>query len=289
MEKVLLNKLKLAGLTKREAHIYMALLQKKELTASEIASIIPISRTKIYEVIPNLVSKGFCSEVQKDGKRIYSAVEPKIALKSLLISIKQNYEETIKSSKEIFEKKSSVINELENQLTKIHSENIKKQDNIDYIEVIKDRNQIRDRWLTIQKHAKLEELAFNKPPYSITPQENIQHEKELIKRNVICKGIYEYDDSSMPDSSFIEMLESFANIGEEVRVINKLPMKLAIIDERVSMLALNDPVSLKPSITTMVITHPSFALAQKEVFESYWNKAVPFKEFKKNIKMKSTS
>ena len=67
MEKVLLNKLKLAGLTKREAHIYMALLQKKELTASEIASIIPISRTKIYEVIPNLVSKGFCIEVQKDG------------------------------------------------------------------------------------------------------------------------------------------------------------------------------------------------------------------------------
>ncbi len=56
-------------------------------------------------------------------------------------------------------------------------------------------------------------------------------------------------------------------------------MKLAIIDEHITMLALNDPISLTPSITTMIVTHPSFATAQKEVFNSYWQKSVTHEEF----------
>jgi HTH-type transcriptional regulator, sugar sensing transcriptional regulator len=38
---------------------------------------------------------------------------------------------------------------------------------------------------------------------------------------------------------------------------------------------------MKPSITTMVVNHPSFALAQKEVFKSYWTKSISFEDFKK--------
>jgi hypothetical protein len=76
----------------------------------------------------------------------------------------------------------------------------------------------------------------------------------------------------------------YASFGEECRVIKELPMKLVIIDEKITMLALNDPVSMKPSITTMIIDHPSFALAQKEVFESYWSKSVPLKSFIKSVK-----
>ncbi len=60
-------------------------------------------------------------------------------------------------------------------------------------------------------------------------------------------------------------------------------MKLAISDETITMLALTDRISMKPSITTMIIDHPSFARAQKKVFESYWNDAITIEDFKNNL------
>jgi hypothetical protein len=126
-------------------------------------------------------------------------------------------------------------------------------------------------------------LGFNRPPYSMPFSENMKHQSRLMKKkSVASRGIYEYGDlfsGSIP-SDFFPVFEYYESLGEQCRVIEKLPMKLMIVDEKITMLALNDPVSMKPSITTMIIRHPSFALAQKEVFESHWLKAVPFKQFK---------
>ena len=282
----LLNKLQESGLTKREAHIYLALLQKKEFAASELASIIPVGRTKVYEIIPALIAKGLCTEIQKDGKKIYCAVEPKSALQSLLSFFRQKVEEEIAQREEEILKKQKMFNNLQNDLDGIYTSNLEKSDSLDYIEVLKDKNQIRKRWIEIQKNTKTEMLGFNKPPYSMPYSENMKHQQKLMKKKtIISKGIYEFGDlfsGTMP-SEFFPVFEYYESLGEECRVIEKLPMKLMIMDEKITMLALNDPVSMQPSITTMIIRHPSFALAQKEVFESYWLKAVPFKQFKKKL------
>jgi len=55
--------------------------------------------------------------------------------------------------------------------------------------------------------------------------------------------------------------------------------------KKITMFALNDPISLKPSITTMIKNHPSFAMTLKYVFESIWEKAIPFEEFKNKEKI----
>ena len=49
--------------------------------------------------------------------------------------------------------------------------------------------------------------------------------------------------------------------------------------KKVTMLALKDPVSLMPSITTMIVSHKSFAQSLKEVFESYWEKSISPEDF----------
>jgi predicted transcriptional regulator len=284
MYTILLNKLQDSGLTKREAHLYIALLQKKEFAASELASISPVGRTKVYEIIPSLIAKGLCTEIQKDGKKIYCAIEPKSALKSLLSFFKQKVEEEIAKKEEEIIKKQDMFNDLENDLDKIYTSNLEKTESLDYIEVLKDKNQIRKRWIELQKCTKKEMLGFNKPPYSMPYSENQKHQQNLMKKKkIVSKGIYEYGDlftGNIP-TDFFPVFEYYESLGEECRVIEKLPMKLMIMDEKITMLALNDPVSMQPSITTMIIRHPSFALAQKEVFESYWTKAVPFKQFKK--------
>ena len=279
----LLNKLQNNGLTKREAHIYLALLQKQEFAASELASIIPVGRTKVYEIIPNLISKGLCTEVQKDNKKIYRAVEPAIALKNLLSFFQEEIDFEIEKKKELLVKKEKDFEELQKDLAKIYSRNINKSSTLDYIQVLKDINQIRNKWIELQKNTRFELLAFNKAPYSIQHNKNAQYQEKMLKKKINERGIFEFGsyNSDEERKEFIRVVKLYADLGEECKVIKELPMKLVIIDEKITMLALNDPVSMKPSITTMIIDHPSFALAEKEVFESYWTKAISFKEFLK--------
>lgn len=298
MDHDLIKELTLIGLTSREAHIYLALLQKKEFAASEIASIIPVGRTKIYEVIPRLITMGFCNEIQKDGKKIYRAVEPKIALHNRLTTYEQELkgitlekekliEETFRKKEEIIEFKKKTADILKKKLDNIYSSNLEKSDNLDYIEVLKDKNQIRQRWIELQQNTRFEMLGFNKLPYSITYDENMKHQQKMMKKKKIhSKGIYEYGDllSEASLTDFFDVVEYFESIGEECRIVDKLPMKLMIMDEKVTMLSLIDPVSMKSSTTTLIVAHPSYALAQKLVFDNYWNKGEPLTEFKKKFK-----
>lgn len=267
-----MDKLQNVGISRREAEVYIALLQKKEFTAPELTKITTITRTKIYEILQNLIRKGVCNENYRDGQKVFRGIKPQIAIQNIV----SNYELEI-------EQKKQVAISLEKELTSLHENNLNNNDPLDYIEVINDLGQIRNRWNEIQSNSKFEMLIFTKTPYSVSLEENIKDETTVINKGIKCKGIYEYVDieSDGDMDQFISMLSSYISIGEELRLIEKLPIKLAVIDEKIAMLALNDPVSLKPSITTLVVDHPGFALAQKEVFESYWNKAISFEDFKK--------
>ena len=283
MKNDLINKLKRSGLTQREAHVYLALLQKKEFSAAEISSIIPIGRTKIYEIIPGLVSVGFCKEVQKNGKKVYSAVEPKIAFKNVMTNYQQELNDIFQQKEQMLADKMNLVAELETELDTIYSKNADNSEAINYIDVIKDINQVKSKWLELQKKTKTELLAFNKAPYSIVHKKNAPHQKRMLKRKIRERGIFEYGSFKTKEelAEFIRVVDMYADLGEDCRVIKELPMKLVVIDEKITMLALNDPVSMTPSITTMIVTHPSFAKAQKQVFESYWNISMPLINFKK--------
>jgi len=262
------------GLTGREAEIYLALLQKKEINSPEIAKITTVSRTKVYEILQNLINKGLCTEKNKDGKKLYSAIDPKIAIENVL----SNYEQELSRRKEI-------AAELEKELSELYKLNSNKFDPLEYIEILHDLGQIKERWIALQKNVNKEILVFNKAPYAVAQSDNVPIEQQLLKNKVKARAIYEYNDLLYTESEFAEILPSLVSAGEEARIIKSLPMKLAIIDEKVTMLALNDPITLKPSITTIIITHPSFAKAQKEVFEKYWEEAISFEEFQKRMKI----
>lgn len=267
----LLNQLQEIGLSKREAEVYLALLQKKEFTAPEIARITTITRTKVYEILQNLIRKGLCTENHKDAIKVYKGVEPKIAIKNILEIYKNE-----------LENKKRIAKNFEDTLASIYKESLTNYDPLDYIEVVKDKGQIKERWLKLQASTKKELLIFTKAPYTGLLEDNIEDQNEITLKKVKVKSIYESRDikNKKQKAEFIQIIESYIATGEEARIIKDLPMKLVISDESITMFALNDPVSLKASITTMIVNHPSFAIALKNVFNSYWEKGMTLKEFK---------
>lgn len=283
----LLSKLQQIGFTRREAEVYMALLQGKEFTAPELTKLTTITRTKIYEILQSLVRKGVCSENYKNGNKIFRAVKPKIALQNII----SNYDQVIEEKKKAFElkqktdieKKKQAAISLETELASLYKNNLNNSDPLDYIEVLTDPGQIRERWLNIIKNTKKELLVFSKPPYATPPEESFKLITKVQKKNIICQSIYEYGtlQSAEEINKLITFIEAFQKSGEEARIIKGLPLKLVISDETVTMFALNDRVSLKPSISTMIIDHPNFAVTVKKVFEAYWTEAITIEDFKK--------
>jgi sugar-specific transcriptional regulator TrmB len=271
----LINKLEEFGLSRREAEVYIALLQKKEFTAPELTKITTITRTKIYEHLQNLVHKGLCNESNKNGQKIYKAVSPKIVLNLIIRKYQQDLEKKRKSSEQ-----------LGKELSSLHQIGVNKIEPLDYIEVLNDPRQIRERWFNIEKNLKEELLVFTKPPYSVSLEDNVEEGSKVLKKKKInTRSIYEYNDLTPVEiNNLIYMIETYQKLGEQSRIIEKLPMKLAVCDETITMLSLVDKVSLQPGITTIIIDHPGFAVALKNTFESYWIKAMTIEDFKSKIK-----
>jgi sugar-specific transcriptional regulator TrmB len=268
----LITQLEQIGLSKREAEVYVALLQKKEFTAPELTKITSITRTKVYEHLQNLIHKGFCNESIKNRQKVYKAVNPKIVLKNIV----KNYELEMSQKKQVAEI-------LEQELSALHIGNKDNSDPIDYIEVFSDTAQIKEKWLNIQRTTEKELLIFTKQPYLIPLEENIEDESELFtEKKITGRSIYEYNNlTSEQCRNLILLIEKYEKMGEESRLIKELPMKMVVCDEKKTIFALDDKVSMYPSFTLVIIEHPNFATAQKKVFESYWASSITLEEFKK--------
>ncbi|HWD97636.1 MAG TPA: helix-turn-helix domain-containing protein, partial [Bryobacteraceae bacterium] len=76
------------GLNAYEARSYLVLLGHSRFKALELAPRAHVPRQKIYEVLDSLVEKGFARVVQ-DRTKLFSAVEPNLAIPAYLARKRQ--------------------------------------------------------------------------------------------------------------------------------------------------------------------------------------------------------
>jgi len=258
------------GLNLREARIYLSLLTRHDFTVTEVARLAKLSRPAAYELLYKMVRLGICKE--KPGKiKKFLAISPRVALPRLV----EHQAEELRAA---LENRQNKINELAPMLDNIFEQSRGQDDPLDYFEVLRDKKQIILRFLALQNQARNDIKAFTKPPYAISLEDNIE-EFDVLKRGVNVRGIYEYNGNH---EQTIKMIDPLYKAGEDARIIKSLPTKLAIFDSRISLLALNDPVAGKASITTLCIVHKDFSMLLKEAFESFWAKAIPFADFKED-------
>jgi hypothetical protein len=87
---------------------------------------------------------------------------------------------------------------------------------------------------------------------------------------VTCRLLVEHGTL---DAQHERFLSDYRSAGVEVRQIEKVPMKLALLDSRQGLIALLDPVITKPAWTSVLFDHQGMAEAMKGLFEDYWRRA----------------
>jgi HTH-type transcriptional regulator, sugar sensing transcriptional regulator len=316
----LVEKIKQLGFTDYEARCYLALLERGSMTVSEVAKLAEIPRSNAYEAMERLLAKGMCVSIP--GKtRCYSASNPEILREKSLSQLKAAKEAEIESfekrQKELMDLKMAEILELDKrrkEILEIKMAEIKEQEiaaraktddivseltsffkggrdnlsSLDYIKIYRTNYQIHNRYLELIAKTNREMLAFIKPPFAYTSQkqwdEQSRLQVEATERGVRKRVIYE-----MPPLDKVE--EYFAPLviwkpdeiaPDIVRVIDELPMKLMVFDDRYCFFTLEDPVQGKKSLTMVSLEHEAVARSFRFLFESYWEKSGDYFELKDN-------
>ena len=250
------------GLTQYEAKAYLGLIRRGSSTAAEVARIAGVPRQRIYDVLASLVERGLAST--RPGKVVnYVASPPNTAIERLVSDHKRVVDELERDATAMID-----------QLAPAFKEGQGVTDPLDYIEVLRDRRAINERFAELQEEIKDEILVFTKPPYATPPQEE---EKGLeVTASHTARSVYELSVFDDPETA--EGVRRFIEAGEEGRFVEQLPLKLVIIDERYVMFGMEDPVAGGLDLTMVVVEHKALAATLKGAFETIWSQGLKFDE-----------
>lgn len=141
----------------------------------------------------------------------------------------------------------------------------------DLIEVVTGTDAVGQRFVQVQSTAEHEVLAFVTAQTLAVSREQNDVEPAAVERGVAYKVVLERAILEQPGAIDI-LAVSLAN-GEEVRVVDQVPLKLVIADHALALVPLR--ISGDPG---GVVVHPSGLLdALVALFESVWARAVPLR------------
>ncbi|MGB5847745.1 MAG: helix-turn-helix domain-containing protein [Ignavibacteriaceae bacterium] len=264
------------GLTEREAKVYMTLLSGRMYTATDLQKAVNIPRTKIYEVLNKMLSRGICSEKKLGKNKIYEAIEPELALESIY----SKYQNDLNRKKKLIDQLSEVFTPIfENSKSIINP--------LEFIEVMRDKVQIHRRYTNSVRNTKREMLTFNKGPYASDNPERLaeqeDEETKLLKRGGKTQNIYEFKEFNDVDW-LLESVKKTVRFGQQARVVEKLPIKMLIFDDEKVMFPLEQPIEVSNDLTMIYIEHKQLANACRILFNHMWDQGKDFAEVEKLLK-----
>jgi sugar-specific transcriptional regulator TrmB len=260
-----LKKLQELGLTERESKVYCALISHQPILMTEISSVTSIRQSKVSETLHRLLQLGIVIVRPVGRKKFYEAVRPDDAVQHLLL----------RNEKEM-ELRRQTAAQLEQQLMSVYNASRGTPSAQDYFTFLQNPTQIIRLVEELESKAQSETLWFVKGPY-VTDTSIHEAELQALRRGVRYRGIYEASEPGNREDWERNVLP-YVKAGEEARVHPALPMKLAVLDRRVSLVGFMDK-SFPEHRTTIVIENEGIAAAFAVCFESYWQQSVPIEVF----------
>lgn len=253
------RRLQQVGLNAYEARSYLVLVGHPRFKALELAARARVPRQKIYEVLDSLVEKGFAQVVQnqtlfRSGARpghsgLSGAAERESGTAPWASSAATDSRWPVSCGPLTPKARAAAGRSItcESSTTRhiaVHYRSM----------------------LSTVDHGYIE---FSRAPYAVDPLDE-QSVKQAALRGVRCRILIEGDTL---DDLHRARLDDYRAVGIEVKLVDALPMKLAVFDETQGLVALLDPVITRPAWTAVVFDHSGFAQAMCGLFEERWRKA----------------
>ena len=255
------RKLQQVGLNAYEARSYVILIGHPRFKALELAARAHVPRQKIYEVLDSLVEKGF-AQVMQERTKLFSAVDPSLAIPGYLARRGRVLQQELSEQ-------GRLATGLIDDLRSAYEEGQGGRGTLDFLNLVNDPTQTAIHYRRMLSNVQSDYAEFSRPPFAVDPLDE-RLVKEAAERGVHCRLLME---AGPIDSDHQERLGEFRDHNVEVRFLPRIPMKLALFDDRWGLVALLDPVLTRPSWTAVIFEHEGFSEAMSGLFETYWVRA----------------
>jgi len=245
--------------------VYHALLMQPKLTATEISRLSSVPRSKVYDVLDNLINKGICTELI--GKvKAFKAVNPEFAFSKLIEKIDHQKEAIVTAS---------------NQLKDLFLANSLEFNPLDFVEIVRDKARVNKQIFDLANKAETEICNMTKPPYiqSISDLEVVDDKSEV-------NMYYLYETKEELTENFLEYLTAVEKQGANIRLLSELPLKLLMFDSSTMLLTIQDEMPDPHTFSTMILKYPKLVLFVRELFMIYFERGLTINQYKNQLKEK---
>ncbi|HKC28704.1 MAG TPA: helix-turn-helix domain-containing protein [Jatrophihabitans sp.] len=239
------------GIDEIEEGIYRALVRGPRATLTELASVVGHTVVVTRRALDGLEAAGLVSRQGKPSRFIPAA--PDMAVEALIMRRQEELERCRIAAADL--------------LTQYRQAS---RGAADVVELITGREASLQRYVQLLTTARTEVLMFDKPPY-LGPVDN-PLEMEVLARGVSWRAIYAPEALDQPDRLF--QLHAWQAAGEQARIYNNVPLKLALVDRREALLPLT--ADSQGAENTAILVHPSSLLATLGLlFDMLWDQSLP--------------
>lgn len=280
----LIISLKSIGFTEYESKVFLAAMQGKLMSASEIAESARIRRTDVYKVLNSFVERGICNSIETNSITKYEVIEPDIVFdkfeKKLILES---------------QKKSKVLKETLEKVKPLYRTKAENNNNgVVNVELIRGFNQHREvKFIELLKNARKEILFMVQPEY-FTSEEVDEITLGFFKKGGKIKSIYQAGEEFKYKTKdgwinggvndLVRIVENFVRLGENARITDETVPNITIFDRETVFININDKTVPRHNEADVIFRTKDFANSMTTVFNSFWEKSKSVKEYKKSLK-----
>ncbi len=196
------EQLRRVGLTSYESEAYLALLQRREVTAEEISKMTSVPITRVYGTLEQLTQKGFARIVESRPKKFH-AVSPEEARREYLTQLRRNFETNLLTLGE-------TMGNLQRQVEPIYVESHLQVKAEELLEPLEDLRIMEKRTGDYVQEA-TEEIMISTALFSWLPKLKTQ------LRNALARGVSVRILMQLADSRVKRHLDDLNNLGAQIR------------------------------------------------------------------------
>lgn len=238
------------GLGAAEEEIYRVLVARRGARASELAAATGQTPASVQAVLASLSAQGLMGTPTAEHDPVHVPAPPGVTLTALLRQRQDDLRDVERTVSDLIDQYRS-------------------PEPHDVIEVLTDVADVRRRFFQIQEAARHEVLSMVVPNLTVVPHRENTAEVAGMKRGVRYRALLDRRALTAPNMQ--SDVRASLEAGQEIRVVDEVPVKMMIVDGQTALLPLHSSDS-PPS----VLVHRSGLLSVLiAFFETEWSRAFP--------------
>ncbi len=241
------------GLSQIDEQVYVALLGRPHMAASEVAEEVGRGVGVVRPAVTRLEELGFVARLPGSPARL-TATRPEVAVGALVARRTEELSDAAQAAQLLSASFPKEVRARPDQL----------------VEIVVGRSAVAARFVQLTRTVQTDLLVLDRPPYAQNAEASNSSEIDVLSKGVAVRGIYAPQAFEL-ESAYAQAVAA-SRAGEDARVHGDVPMKLAIADGSEALLPLDTDGVVD---SALVIRAPTIVSALVRLFELLWAQAWP--------------